>query len=59
MGLMAITNLVAILLLSNLAFKLARDYNAQRKAGKLPTFDAADYPEVQQRLEPGIWDSRR
>ena len=41
MGLMAITNLIAILLLSNLAIKLAKDYNAQRKAGKLPTFDAS------------------
>ena len=37
MGLMAITNPIAILLLSNLAIKLAMDYNAQRKAGKLPT----------------------
>ncbi|MCY1284515.1 Amino-acid carrier protein AlsT [compost metagenome] len=56
MGLMAITNLIAILLLSNLAIKLARDYNAQRRAGRLPTFDASQYPEVQSRLEPGIWD---
>lgn len=54
MGLMAITNLIAILLLSNLAIKLAKDYNAQRKAGKLPTFDASQFPEVQQKLEPGI-----
>ncbi|MBA5023905.1 alanine:cation symporter family protein [Pseudomonas aeruginosa] len=59
MGLMAITNLIAILLLSNLAIKLAKDYNAQRKAGKLPTFDASQFPEVQQKLEPGIWDDRR
>ncbi|VFT45844.1 amino acid permease [Pseudomonas aeruginosa] len=58
MGLMAITNLIAILLLSNLAIKLAKDYNAQRKAGKLPTFDASQFPEVQQKLEPGIWDDR-
>ena len=58
MGLMAITNLIAILLLSNLAIKLAQDYNAQRKAGKLPTFDASQYPEVQAKLEPGVWDSR-
>jgi AGCS family alanine or glycine:cation symporter len=58
MGLMAITNLVAILLLSNLALKLARDYNMQRQAGKLPTFDASHYPEVQAKLEPGIWDNR-
>ncbi|WP_339486098.1 alanine/glycine:cation symporter family protein [Pseudomonas sp. EL_65y_Pfl2_R95] len=59
MGLMAITNLVAILLLSNLVFKLAKDYNAQRKAGLLPTFDAAQYPEVQEKLEAGIWDDRK
>jgi AGCS family alanine or glycine:cation symporter len=58
MGLMAITNLIAILLLSNLAVKLAKDYNAQRKAGKLPTFDASQYPEVQAKLEPGVWDNR-
>ncbi|MBX9756462.1 MAG: alanine:cation symporter family protein [Pseudomonadaceae bacterium] len=58
MGLMAITNLIAILLLSNLAIKLARDYNGQRKAGKLPTFDASQYPEVQAKLEPGVWDNR-
>ena len=58
MGLMAITNLIAVILLSNLAFKLARDYNAQRKAGKLPTFDASEYPEVQKKLSPGVWDDR-
>lgn len=58
MGLMAITNLIAILLLFPLVLKLARDYNAQLKAGKLPTFDAAEYPEVQDKLEPGVWDQR-
>ena len=56
MGLMAITNLVAILLLSGLVVKLAKDYNAQRAAGKLPSFDAREYPEIRSRLEPGIWD---
>ncbi len=58
MGLMAITNLIAVILLSNLAFKLARDYNAQRKAGKVPTFDTSEYPEVQKKLSPGVWDDR-
>ena len=56
MGLMAITNLIAILLLSGLAVKLARDYDAQRAAGKLPTFDANKYPEIRSKLAPGIWD---
>ena len=56
MGLMAITNLVAILLLSGLVVKLAKDYNAQRAAGKLPSFDARQYPEIRSKLEPGVWD---
>ncbi|ERI53184.1 sodium:alanine symporter [Pseudomonas sp. EGD-AK9] len=58
MGLMAITNLIAILLLSGLAIRLARDYNEQRKRGQLPTFDASRHPDIQARLEPGIWDKR-
>lgn len=59
MGFMALTNLVAILLLSGVVVKLARDYNTQLKAGKLPTFDASEYPELQDQLEPGIWDGRK
>ena len=58
MGLMAITNLIAILLLSGLAIRLARDYNEQRKSGQLPTFDASHHPDIQAKLEPGIWDKR-
>ncbi|MBU3893663.1 alanine/glycine:cation symporter family protein [Serratia rhizosphaerae] len=57
MALMAITNLTAILLLSRVAFKLARDYNRQRALGKLPTFDASQYPELKSQLEPGVWDN--
>ena len=59
MGLMAITNLIAILLLSGLAIRLAKDYNAQRKAGVLPTFDAHKFPDIVPKIEPGIWDSLR
>ena len=57
MAFMIITNVIALLLLSNTAIKLAKDYNAQRKAGKLPTFDANQYPELKQKLEPGVWDN--
>ncbi|WP_261834762.1 alanine/glycine:cation symporter family protein [Vibrio ishigakensis] len=56
MGLMAIVNMVAILLLSGIVVKLAKDYNKQLKAGKVPTFDANDFPELQSQLEEGIWD---
>lgn len=58
MGLMAMINLVAILLLSRVVFKLAKDYNGQRKLGLIPTFDIAKYPELQQQLEEGIWDKK-
>ncbi|STQ73860.1 sodium:alanine symporter family protein [Hafnia alvei] len=56
MAMMAITNLIAILLLSGVALKLAKDYNHQRSIGRLPTFDISQYPEIQQQVEPGIWD---
>ena len=56
MALMAITNLIAILLLSGVAFKLARDYNHQRRLGLVPTLDLSKYPEIQQQVEPGIWE---
>ncbi len=56
MALMAMTNLVALLLLSGTAVKLAKDYNLQRQLGKVPHFDATRYPELQGQIEPGIWD---
>jgi len=47
MGLMAITNLIAIVLLSNIAFKALKDYNSQKKAGiKDPVFYASSIPEL-------------
>lgn len=55
MGLMAIVNLVAIILLSGIVIKLAKDYNRQLGEGKVPTFDANDFPELKSQLEEGIW----
>jgi len=46
MGLMAIVNLVAIGLLSGVAFKLLKDYTQQRKAGLDPVFTRERLPEV-------------
>ena len=46
MGFMAIVNLIAIALLSGVAFKLLRDYTAQRKEGRDPVFTKARLPEV-------------
>ena len=59
MGLMAIVNLVAILLLSSIVIKLAKDYNRQLDEGKLPTFDSNDFPELKSQLEEGIWDQSK
>lgn len=59
MGLMAIVNLIAILLLSGIVIKLAKDYNKQLQAGKVPTFDSNDFPELKSQLEDGIWDQNK
>ncbi len=48
---------MAILLLSGVAIKLAKDYNDQLRLGKVPTFDANKYPEIRSQLEEGIWDN--
>ncbi|AGH82142.1 hypothetical protein PCNPT3_11030 [Psychromonas sp. CNPT3] len=58
MGLMAIVNLIAILLLSNEVVKLAKDYNQQLNEGKLPTFDRTKIPELDKKIEPGIWEKQ-
>lgn len=55
MGLMATVNLIAIVLLSGTVAKLTKDYAAQRKAGKEPTFHAADYPELSGKIDRTIW----
>ncbi|OEF22605.1 alanine/glycine:cation symporter family protein [Vibrio rumoiensis] len=59
MGLMAIVNLVAILLLSGIVIKLAKDYNKQLSEGKVPTFDANDFPELQSQIEDGVWENKK
>lgn len=56
MGLMAIVNLIALILLSGIVFKLARHYNKQLKDGKVPTFDAKDFPELTSQIEKGVWN---
>ncbi|MDE7173190.1 MAG: alanine:cation symporter family protein, partial [Helicobacter sp.] len=42
MGLMASVNIIAILLLSNIAIRVLKDYEKQRSANKDPVFKAAD-----------------
>ncbi|OCG74331.1 alanine/glycine:cation symporter family protein [Microbacterium sediminis] len=47
MGLMALTNLVALALLSGIGFRLLRDYTAQRRAGHDPVFTRDRMPDVE------------
>lgn len=46
MGLMALTNLVALALLSGIGFRLLRDYTAQRREGRDPVFTRDRLPDV-------------
>lgn len=46
MGFMALTNLIAIGLLSGIAFKLLKDYTDQRRAGRDPVFTRDRLPGV-------------
>lgn len=47
MGLMAVINLIAIVLLSKIAFKALEDYTTQKKAGiKNPVFKSSSIPEL-------------
>lgn len=52
MGLMAICNLIAILLLGKYAFRLLADYRAQKKAGiQSPVFKKETMPDIEKDLE--------
>ncbi|MCP3698914.1 MAG: alanine:cation symporter family protein [Aliivibrio sp.] len=46
MGMMALINIVALVLLSKLAIKVIKDYEVQLKAGKTPEFDRTKFPEL-------------
>lgn len=55
MGLMALLNLVAILLLSPIAFKVMKDYLQQLKGHKEPTFDKSKFPELEGHIAEDVW----
>ena len=59
MGLMATVNLIAICLLSGLVSRLTKDYFAQRRAGKTPTFLASSMPELEGGIDREIWSRKR
>lgn len=55
MGMMALINLVAILLLSPLAFAIFRDYEKQLKGGVEPTFDPSQFPKLASKVDSNAW----
>ncbi|SDM69082.1 alanine or glycine:cation symporter, AGCS family [Franzmannia pantelleriensis] len=58
MGMMALINLVAILLLSPIAFALLRDYDRQLRAGQEPVFDPSRFPKLANKVDPKAWPKR-
>ncbi|KPZ69009.1 Amino-acid carrier protein AlsT [Shewanella sp. P1-14-1] len=58
MGLMALVNMIALLLLSGLAVRVINDYRQQIKAGEEPMFDTDKFPELAEQLEDGIWKNK-
>ena len=58
MGLMALVNIAAIVMLSKVAFAVIKDYERQLKAGQTPTFDASQFPEING-IETGEWSGKK
>ena len=59
MGVMALINLGAVMLLSGQVVKLTRDYDKQLREGGAPRLDANDYPELGDRIDRSIWTRDR
>lgn len=55
MGVMALLNIVAILLLSKTAFAVIRDYDKQREAGLSPKFLRTTVPGLEDKIEKNVW----
>jgi alanine or glycine:cation symporter, AGCS family len=57
MGLLAIANLIALVLLFKVGLRLMRDYDSQVKAGiESPVFDAKNFADLD--LDPTVWPAQ-
>ncbi len=54
MALLALSNLLALVLLTNVGLRLMHDYEAQRRAGQTPVFDPSRFADLQ--IDPQAWD---
>ena len=59
MGMMALINLVAILLLSGVVIRLTRDYDDQLRAGRDPTLDLQALPGSRGEIDASIWRAQK
>ncbi len=55
MGVMALLNIAAIVLLSRQAFAVADDFERQLSDGTRPSFTADSVPGIKQGIYPGVW----
>ncbi|PQA88568.1 alanine/glycine:cation symporter family protein [Hyphococcus luteus] len=53
MGLLALVNLFALVLLFPIGLRVMRDFDGQRKKGLTPVFDPADYPDLD--IDEAAW----
>lgn len=59
MRFMALINIIGIVLLSGHVIKVTKDYLDQKKAGKEPTFNVDNYPELEGQLDPSVWQKAK
>lgn len=55
LGLMALVNLTALLLLSRVGIEVIKNYEAQKQRGLTPTFTHDSVPGISSRIEPDVW----
>ena len=55
LGLMALVNLTAILLLAKIAIPVIKDYEKQLKHRRDPVFQMHDFPQLEGHVEPDVW----
>ena len=57
LGLMALVNLIALVLLAKYVVPVIRDYVRQLRTTDEPVFNMHDFPELEGHVEPDVWGS--
>ena len=59
MGIMALVNLVALCMLFKFVRIIFQDYEEQHQKGLLPVFEKSRYPEIDKKIQGGVWTETR